>query len=147
MKAAFVTACYGQKCEVHETMTDVRYKVWVSKTGRKSTCLLPKLKAIPRTNEAFKENSKRAHFQACIWNSVLNEEPPNLDPLKFGWVKDDSAKSLGAIPLPQDVPLASAEVLKTIQCTCSSDQPCSSLRCGSVQLPCFLFCKCGGSDT
>ena len=61
---------------------------------------------------------------------------------------NDSAKSLGAIPLPQDVPLAPAEVLKTIQCTCSSDQPCSSLRCGcaSVQLPCSLFCKCGGSD-
>ena len=30
---AFVAAAYGQKCEVHETMTDVRYKVWVSKTG------------------------------------------------------------------------------------------------------------------
>ena len=32
---AFVAACYGQKCEARETMTDVRYKVWVSKTGRK----------------------------------------------------------------------------------------------------------------
>ena len=37
--AAFVATCYGQKCEVHETMTDVCYKVWVSKTRRKSTCL------------------------------------------------------------------------------------------------------------
>ena len=85
------------------------YKVWVSKTGRKSTCLLLKLKAIPPTNEAFKENSKRAHFQACIWKAALDEEPPNLDPLKFGWIKDNSAKSLGAIPLPQDVPLVPAE--------------------------------------
>ena len=84
--------------------------------------LLPKLKAIPPTNEAFKENSKRAHFQACIWKAALDEEPPNLDPLKFGWVKDDRAKSLGAIPLPLGVPLAPAEVFKTIQCTCSSDQ-------------------------
>ena len=71
----------------------------------------------------------------------------NLDPLKFGWVKDDSAKSLGAIPLPQDVPLAPAEMLKTILCTCSSDQSCSSLKCGSasIKLPCSLSCKCGGS--
>ena len=91
---AFVAACYGQKCEARETMTDVRYKVWVSKTGRKSACLLPKLKAIPLTLEAFKENTKRAHFQACIRKAVLDEEPPNLDPLKFGWVKDDLAKSL-----------------------------------------------------
>ena len=78
----------------------------------------------------------------------MDEEPPNLDPLKFGWVKDDLDKSLCAVPLPQDVPLAPAEVLKMIQCTCSSEQPCSSLRCGcaSGQLPCSL-CKCGGSDS
>ena len=120
-------------------MTDVHYKVWVSKTGRKSTCLLPNLKAIPPTLEAFKENTKRAHFQACIWKAALDEEPPSLDPLKFGWVKDDLAKSLCAVPLPQDIPLAPAEVLKTIQCMCSSDH-CSSLRCGcaSGQLPCFV---------
>ena len=99
-----------------------------------------RVKTIPPTNEAFKENSMRAHFQACICKAALDEEPPNLEPLKFGWVKDDSAKSLGAIPLPQDISLAPAEVLKTIQCTCSSDQPCSSLRCGyaSVKLPCSL---------
>ena len=36
-----------------------------------------------------------------------------------------------------------------IQPMYSSDQPCSSLRCGCVsgQLPCSLFCKCGGSDS
>ena len=97
---AFVAACYGQKCEARETMTDVRYKVWVSKAGRKSACLLPKLKAIPPTLEAFKENTKRAHFQACIWKAALDKESPNFDPLKFGWVKDDLAKSLCAVPLP-----------------------------------------------
>ena len=97
---AFVAACYGQKCEARETMTDVRYKVWVSKTGRKSACLLPKLKAIPPTLEVFKENTKRAHFQACIWKAALDKESPNFDPLKFGWVKDDLAKSLCAVPLP-----------------------------------------------
>ena len=42
---------------------------------------------------------------------TLEEEPPNLDPLEFGWVKDDLAKSLCAVPLPQDVPLAPAELL------------------------------------
>ncbi len=82
--AAFVAACYGQKCQPHETMTDIRYKVWVSKTGRKSACLLPKLKVIPPTSQSFKENTKRAHFQACIWKAALDEEPPNLVPLKFG---------------------------------------------------------------
>ena len=100
---AFVAACYGQKCEARETMTNVHYKVWVSKTGRKGACLLPKLKAIPPTLEAFKENIKRAHFQACIGKAALAEEPPNFDPLKFGWVKDDLAKSHCTVPLPQDL--------------------------------------------
>ncbi len=63
---AFIAACYDQKCEARETMTDVHYKVWVSKTERKGACLLPKLKAIPPTLEAFKKNIKRAHFQAYI---------------------------------------------------------------------------------
>ena len=61
--------------------------------------------------------------------AALDKEPPNFDPLKFGWFKDDLAKSLCAVPLPQDVPLAPAELLKTIQCMCSSNQPCLSLRC------------------
>ena len=106
-------------------------------------------KAMPLTLEAFKENIKRAHFRACIWKAALDEEPPNLDLLKFGWVKDDLAKSLCAVPLPQDVPLEPAELLNTIQCMGSSDQPCSSLRYGCVsgQLPCSLFCKCGVSDS
>ena len=63
----------------------------------------------------------RHNFQECIWKSALDEEPPNLHSLKFGWVKDDRTTSLGAIPLPQNIPLAPAEVLITIQCTCSSD--------------------------
>ena len=43
---------------------------------------------------------KRAHFQACIGKAALGEKPPNLGPLKSGWVKDDLAKSLCAVPLP-----------------------------------------------
>ena len=136
---AYVAICYGQKCEAHETMTDVHYKVWISKTGWKGACLLPKLKAIAPTLEVFKENIKRPHFQACKWKAALDEEPPNLDPLKFGWVKHDPAKSFCAVPLPQDVRLASAELLKVIQCMCSSDQTCSSLRCGLCIWSASLF--------
>ncbi len=33
--AAFVAACYGQKCQPHETMTDIRYKVWVPNLDEK----------------------------------------------------------------------------------------------------------------
>ena len=64
---AFVAACYGQKCEARETIRDVRYQSMVSKTGRTGACLLPKLKAMPPTLEAFKEDIKRAHFQHRLW--------------------------------------------------------------------------------
>ncbi len=64
-------------------------------------------------NNLIKENTKRAHFQACIWKAALDEEPPKLDPLKFGWVKDDSSKSLSAISLPMCI--SSASLLSVLQ--------------------------------
>jgi len=136
----------------HAMVRTVKFMMYPTKYGfpkqDEKYMPLPKLKAIPLTNEAFKKKSRRAHFQACIWKAAVDEEPPNIDPLKFGWVKDNSAKSISVIPLWQDIPLTLAEVLKTIQYSCSSDQPYSSLRCGcaSIQLPCSLVCKYGGSD-
>lgn len=143
----FVAACYGQKCQPGETMSDIRYKVWAAKTGRKGVCLLPKLKSLPPTLESFRENTKRAHFQACIWKAALSEGPPCLDPEKFGWEKDHLQKFLCAIPLPQDAKVAPAEVLKLIQCSCGSSQ-CSSSKCScaGAQVACSTFCKCGASE-
>ena len=35
---AFIAACYGQKCEARETMTDVRYKVWAKLNEKVHAC-------------------------------------------------------------------------------------------------------------
>ncbi len=72
----FIGACYGQKCDPSDTMSSIRYKVWVSHTGRKGASILPKLKSLPPTVEAFRENVKRAHLQACIWKAALQQDPP-----------------------------------------------------------------------
>lgn len=32
----FVAACYGVKIDVSESMSNVRYKIWISKTGRRN---------------------------------------------------------------------------------------------------------------
>ena len=61
----FIGACYGQKCDPSNTISSFRYKVWVSRTGRKGASILPKLKSLPPTVEAFRENIERAHFLAC----------------------------------------------------------------------------------
>ena len=70
------------------------------------------IESLPPTLEAFKENTKRAHFQVCIWKAALDEQPPYLVTLQFGWYKDDLAKSLHAVSLPHNVLLAPAKVLK-----------------------------------
>ena len=62
----FIGACYGQKCDPSDTISSFRYKVCVSRTGRKGASILPKLKSLPPTVEAFRENVERAHFQAYI---------------------------------------------------------------------------------
>ena len=49
----FIGACYGQKCEPSDTMSSIRYKVWLSRTGRKGGRILPKLKSLPPTVEAL----------------------------------------------------------------------------------------------
>lgn len=110
----FVAACYGQKCHPGETMSDIRYKVWITKTRRLRESASAKfvklhqrlLKSLPPTLEAFRENAKRAHFQACVWKAGLSEEPPCLDPENFGWEKDHLQKSLCAVPLPRDAQVA-----------------------------------------
>ncbi len=62
----FISACYGQtNCS---TMSEARFKVWLSKTGKASST--PKLCTLPPTTEAFKENVKRAHHHALVWQSL-----------------------------------------------------------------------------
>ena len=67
----FISARYGQKSDQSDTMSSVRYKLWVSRTGRKGASILPKLKSLPPATESFRENVKRARCQACIWKAVL----------------------------------------------------------------------------
>lgn len=125
-------------------MSDVRYDVWLVKTGYKKIKKTPKLQSLPPTSESFSENVKRAHLQTCIWKSALDADPPNLDPTLFGWLKDKTCKVLTPVTLPADKAPAPASVLQMICCGCSSDQPCATAKCGcyAAQLACTVFCNC-----
>ncbi|KAG0709990.1 hypothetical protein GWK47_023734 [Chionoecetes opilio] len=125
-------------------MSDIRYRHWISSMGRKSAASVHQLKTLPPTSEAFVENVKRAHFQACIWRSALTGEAPDMDPLENGWVSDDDFGVLMPVTLPPQTQIAPAAVMKLIQCGCSSETPCSTERCGCVagQMSCFSFCHC-----
>ena len=83
---AFMCRCYN--VEGAATMTEARIKAWTTKTGRKTATNVPKLCSLPPTSDLFEENVKRAHFQCAIWRRAL-QEPPNVDPTKYGWFKDE----------------------------------------------------------
>jgi len=141
---SFLSACYGQTdCS---TMSETRLKVWLSQTGKGSST--PKLCTLPPTTEAFKENVKRAHYQALVWRSLEAQNPPELDSTEYGWVKDDQNKSLQPVTLPDEVQLAPEMVLRLIKCGCHSTTPCSSraCSCNSANMKCTIFCACYNQD-
>ena len=95
---SFVAACYD--CKGASAMSEVRLQVWNTKVSNAKTSM-PKLKSLPPTTEAFRENVKRAHLQACIWRCALDTDPPRLDPTKYGgvtvaqWVRRRTAPGIG----------------------------------------------------
>ena len=144
----FIAACYNATIDPGESTTDVRYRIWVSKTGRRGARIHPKLKSLPPTSEALEENVKRAHLQTSIWMAALDVDPPALDPCEYEWLKDEHFKALQPVLFPSETQITPPEVLKMIQCSCAGDQPCSTMRCScrSSPLGCSPFCKCGGEE-
>ena len=141
----FMTACYKMKTDGSD-MSSVRQKVWASRVGKAPSCA-PKLCSLPPTSEAFRENVKRAHLQTCTWTHAVDTDPPSLDPVQFGWTKDETSKTLVPVMLPKTVQLAPEDVLKLIKCSCESQSPCESLRCtcNKARLSCTIFCACQGA--
>jgi len=138
---SFISKCYG--ISGLTTMTDVRCKAWKIKTSRASIVSSPKLNSLPPTTEAFEQNVRRAHFQACTWLNSIEPNPPILDPVQFGWMKDRNSGTLKPVMLPSNVSQAPDYILKLIKCACVD---CKSMKCSCVlaSLPCTIFCTCEG---
>ena len=71
------------------TMPFVRQKVWSSHVGKAPSCA-PKLCSMPPTSESFAENVKRVHLQACVWKQATELVLPELNPVNYGWEKDEA---------------------------------------------------------
>ena len=141
----FMLSCYGHpECD---SMTEARQKIWSIKVSR-SLGGAPKLQTLPPTNEAFRENVARAHLQVAIWRHALEPNPPHLDPLSYGWIKDEGSTSLVPRTVAENVALAPDAILKMIKCSCDSDIPCKTKRCGcyNANMPCTEFCACQGGQ-
>ena len=132
-----MSVCYGN-CS-NEPMSEISFQVWATKLGRGASS---KLCCLPPTSEAFAENVKRAHYQAIVWRSLEEGNPPDLDPVEFGWKKEERSNSLQPVALPENVALAPEFILKLIRCGCQSNTPCSThmCRCRCASMNCTIFC-------
>lgn len=142
----FMLACYNQsRCR---TMTEARQKMWLRKVGQSKACA-PSLQTLPPTTEAFKENVARAQLQVAVWRNTLEPNPPAIDPTAYGWAKEQGSNSLTPTTIPENVPVAPMQLLKLIRCSCDSNFPCRTTKCGcnSSKLGCTAFCTCEGGQT
>ena len=112
-------------CQIQDT--EYGHQRWL--TTNKLTSA-PQLKSLPPTTHAFKQHVHHAHFQAAIWRSSLDPDPPALNPVEYGWSLNGSTQDLESVPLPYDVSPAPMDVLKLIKCVCASKRPCSTARSG-----------------
>ena len=141
----FMLSCYGHpECE---SMTSARLKVWSAKVSR-SIGGAPKLQTLPPTDEAFSENVARAHLQVAIWREAMAPNPPDMDPLAHGWTQLRGSTSLTPRGVADNVAIVPDDILRLIKCSCDSDMPCKSKRCGchNASMACTEFCACGGGD-
>ena len=118
---AFMSACYGHPQS--GSMSITRQKMWTSKVG-KSAKAVPKFASLSPTTEAFTENVKRAHHQACVWKHALDSDPPDMAPTNFGWIREEATRSLSPVTVPRGISLAPEEILQLIKCQCDSEEPC-----------------------
>ena len=95
------------------------------------------------TSKVFEENVKIAHFSVCDLEEST-PRAPNVDPTKYGWFKDEQTKSIQPVTLPPSKLSAPDYILKLVCCSCASERPCHSNRCGCVaaHLACTTFCHC-----
>ena len=100
------------------------------------------------TTEAFVQNVYRAHFQIAQWYSALGVDPPPLSAVDYGWEVDKTNKCLIPRNMAEGVLYAPEQILKLVKCGCASQRPCKGGNCGCMghQLPCTLFCACGGAS-
>ncbi|KAG0725666.1 hypothetical protein GWK47_038169 [Chionoecetes opilio] len=140
---AFMGACYGITTPT-SSMTKIRQKLWAQKTGKSTAA--PKLCSLPPTTEAFEQNVRRSHHQVAHWYSALSGDPSTLAAVEHGWEADDTNKCLIPRNMEDGVSYAPEHILKLVRCGCTSERACRGGKCGCMerQLPCTMFCTCGG---
>ena len=147
VKETTLYQCSLYGCQPCQTSTECRQKQWKAKVGKLGASAL-KLCSLPPTTQGHVQNTLRAHIQVCEWYSTMEVDPPNLDPIEYGFEPDHINKTLVPSPLPYGVKAVPDYLMKLIKCSCQSDEACKSNRCGcsSKNMSCTMFCACEGAE-
>ena len=113
---SFIAACYGSRTK--GDLSEIRYTIWASKMANTKITSAPKLKFHPPTNESFVEHVRRAHHKTAICKGSLSPDPPQIDPVQYGWSRGEDNSTLSHIMLPDNVSPVPVDVLRMIKCGC-----------------------------
>jgi len=104
-----------------ETLNNIRSAMFGRKLSSKSKIML-KLCTLPPTDESFTLHVQRAHFQTAVWKAANLPNPPDLDPVLYGW--QVNGNKLDPVKMME---IAPKEVMNFVSCGCKTG--CATLAC------------------
>lgn len=108
----WIAAFYGQEWDLMNQCFPFVIKRGYKKLAGKVLHYKPKLCILPPTTKTFEDNVNRAHLQAWIWMSTLQNNLSDIDACDHGCVKDEHLKTLQPLTVTLDTKVTSPEVLK-----------------------------------
>lgn len=96
---------------------------------------------IPPTRDALEQHVKRSLLQSIVWAQCLRSKIKSLDPIDWGWRKDESTNRY--VPFWISIPIVADHCTELIACKCPK-QCTGRCRCVKNRLPCTMLCACDG---
>ena len=124
----FVCHMYGYP-EVYR-VDNCRYQMFASKQTQ-SHCL-------PPCQDALKQHTMRANYQAAVWQFALVANPEVPSPEGRGWIIKEGHTELYWMSLPP----APAALLESVMCACTGDCSTGHCTCNRNSLSCTDACQC-----
>lgn len=128
----FLVCCVLKKFSYDvKTFDDLRLLVYYKNTKKLE------ISKLPCTSDAIVNHIKRAHLQCWLWESSAAQNNSVLDPLDYGYLKDNENvfypmyTTNPALPSNFPSPCSCLKCMRETICTCRV-----------AQIPCIKFCKC-----
>ena len=125
----FVCKMYGKPKLVE--VNECRYITFSAKQGQSQS--------LPPSQDALRNHTMHANYQAAIWRQALNANPEIPSPESRGWLIRDGQLDINWMSLPP----APEALLELILCGCTTDCTTGQCPCKRNGVPCAELCQCG----